>query len=495
MTPATSETVVPAAALRGGHALVDVETTGGNPAHDRIIEIAIVTVDDGAIVDEWCTLVDPGVRVPPSIEGLTGIDNDMLADAPAFAAVRDEVLERLRGRTLVAHNARFDYGFLRNEFRREGVTFRASVLCTVRLSRALYPEHRHHGLDVLIRRFGLPCDARHRALGDTRAMLAFIAAAADDRGAGAVGAAVEHQRAGPALPPGLPADTLDAIPDGPGVYLFYGEGDALLYVGKSTGIRGRVMSHFSGDHRSGSAARIAHRVRRVDWIETAGELGALLKEAELVKRLQPLHNRRLRDAGGQVIVALHEDAAGYLEPQILDTAAPDAWPGGKWYGPFGNRRAARHHLKRIAREHGLCPRRLGAEPGRPGRACFARQLGQCPGACTGEEPPVRFNLRLLEALGDKRIRPWPYDGPVALRERDPASGREAVHLVDRWRYLGTPEDDDALRTLLDRRAEIPFDRDHYRLLLPWLERHPEAARRIDTNAVASSSEPATLHLL
>lgn len=468
--------------LAGSWAFVDLETTGGNPAHNRIIEVAVIAVDDGVVVDEWSRLVAPGRAIPPSITGLTGIDDAMLVDAPAFTAIRDELLERLRGRVVVAHNARFDYGFLRNEFRREGMTFQAPVLCTVRLSRALYPNHRGHGLEALIRRFRLPRDARHRALGDARAALAFVAAATHDLGEDAVHAAIGRQRRGPSLPPNLAADAIEGLPHRAGVYLFYGEDDALLYVGKSVDLHDRVLSHLSGDHRSHTATRIAHRLTRIDWEETPGELGALLREASLVKRLRPLHNRRLRETGNQVVVSLAERADGYLEPDILPARAPEAWPGDRWYGPYGDRRAARRALARLADEHGLCRRRLGLEQDSGTRPCFGFQIGRCRGACTGEESAVRFNLRLLEAMEKRRIRPWPWNGPVGITETDPEGGRSECHVIDRWRYLGSAHDEADAAALAADPPDAAFDRDHYRLLSRWLERHPGAARPLYATA-------------
>jgi len=133
-------------------AFVDLETTGTAPTGDRITEIGIVRVADGEFVDEWSTLVNPECSIPEDIRVLTGITNDMVRGAPTFAEVRREVLERLEGQLFVAHNARFDYGFLKNEFRRMEVKYTADVLCTVRLSRKLYPEAVGHGLDALIAR-------------------------------------------------------------------------------------------------------------------------------------------------------------------------------------------------------------------------------------------------------------------------------------------------------------------------------------------------------
>ena len=171
-------------------AIVDVETTGAHPAWDRVTEIAVVEVADGEVLSEWSTLVNPGTSIPPAIQALTGITNRMVADAPAFEDLAPGLYERLEGRVFVAHNARFDYGFLRREFERAGLRFQARTLCTVKLSRRLYPGHARHNLDSLIDRHGLKFGfhgaARHRALGDARAVWQFLRVAAEERGAAVV---------------------------------------------------------------------------------------------------------------------------------------------------------------------------------------------------------------------------------------------------------------------------------------------------------------------
>jgi len=152
---------------------LDLETTGASADRDRIAEVGLIEVAGGQLLQEWSTLVCPGRTIPSAVVSLTGITDQMVAQAPTFADISAELLERLEGRLLVAHNARFDYAFLRAEFRRLGIRYRSHVLCTVRLSRALFPEHRHHNLDSVIERFALSCSARHRALGDAQAVWAF----------------------------------------------------------------------------------------------------------------------------------------------------------------------------------------------------------------------------------------------------------------------------------------------------------------------------------
>ncbi len=181
-------------------AFLDLETTGSSAGIDRITEIGLIEVENGEYVREWSTLVNPQMGIPPFIEALTGITDGMVADAPTFAALANELHARLRGRLLVAHNARFDYGFLRAEFGRLDAEYSADVICTVKLSRKLFPGHARHNLDTLIERHAITCDARHRALADARVLWDLIGIWRDNPGADALNAAAANQLDPPAKP-------------------------------------------------------------------------------------------------------------------------------------------------------------------------------------------------------------------------------------------------------------------------------------------------------
>ena len=466
-------------------AFVDLETTGTSATGDRVTEVAIVRVVDGELVEEWSTLVDPECSIPPDIQVLTGITNEMVRGAPTFAEIRHEVLDRLEGHLFVAHNARFDYGFLKNEFARLEVPFTAEVLCTVRLSRRLWPDAVGHGLDALIARHGLadPLDAidpagrtgRHSALGDARALWRFVQVVERERPAEEIVAAVKRLLKIPSLPPQLPADALEGVPECPGVYRFFGVNDLPLYIGKSVNLRDRVRSHFTSDYRNANDHRLSAEIRRLDWIETAGELGALLLESRLVKEVAPLHNallRRRRTFGVLRLPSLRE-APEFVKIDAIDWDArgPGAEP---LYGPFSSPRAARELLEAIAAEEGLCWRLLGWE--KRGGPCFARQVRKCRGACVGEETPEAHNVRLATALEERRIPDWPFPGPVAIVERDAARGIEEAHVVHQWRHLGTARDEGDLLALAEARRLPEFDPDILKVLRRWLAEHPGRAR-------------------
>jgi DNA polymerase-3 subunit epsilon len=466
----SSPTVALAApVLRGPVACVDLETTGGTAAQHRITEIGIVLLDDGVVVGQWSSLVNPCQRIPPSIESFTGITNEMVADAPTFDDLRSEVRSRLDGRLFVAHNARFDYGFVRSEFRRIGEKFSAPVLCTVRLSRTLFAEHRRHNLDALIERWSLECGQRHRALGDAAVLPDLLAAFEGAVGSERVQQVVEASRLEARLPPHLAPDLADDIPDGPGVYLFRGEGGTLLYVGKSRNLRSRVLDHFSAGHRSGKEAKLGSQVREVEWIETGGELGALLLESRMVKELAPTANRRLRRPVGVFCVRLHE-AEGALRPCVEPLEAEFLDGDAEAYGPFRRERDAWRAIEGKAREAALCVKLLGLERG-PG-SCFGFQLGRCRGACVGKEPPALHDARLRLALASMRLRAWPFEGPVGIRERAVGGAGTLLHVVDRWQHLGTAQDDGEVAELLRGSCDRSFDPDSYRIVARCLERLP-----------------------
>ena len=152
------------------YTLLDLETTGATPLRDRIAEIGLIRYEAGVEVLRWQTFINPECNIPNFIQSLTGITHEMVMNAPTFKDIADELIAYLEGTVLVAHNARFDYGFLKSEFLRIGHTFRQKLLCTVKLSRALYPEHKGHGLDSLMHRHNLTTSHRHRAMGDVELM-------------------------------------------------------------------------------------------------------------------------------------------------------------------------------------------------------------------------------------------------------------------------------------------------------------------------------------
>ena len=457
-------------------AIVDVETTGATPSHDRVTEIGILRVERGRIVDEWSSLVNPQTRIPPAIETLTGITNAMVAEAPTFRELAKELLARLDGRLFVAHNARFDYGFIKNELRRVGVDFRSKLLCTVRLSRRLYPAYSHHNLDAIIERHSLDCTARHRALGDVRILWQFLQKISTENDPADVAAAVRFQTRRPNLPAGLDALALEEIPEVPGVYLFYGANELPLYVGKSVNLRSRVLSHFCGDRRSGQDMKISQQVTRIDYIETAGPLGALIKESQLVKQLMPLHNKRLREQHGLWTFRVDADPKSPRTTSLLNGQSIDPRSLDNLYGLFKTKRDATKTLRELATENLLCLKRLGLEKGQG--PCFAYQLKRCKGCCVGAETRLAHDLRLFEAFASLRINAWPFEGKIGICEKHAPTGREDIHIFDHWCYLGTMPVESSLPDFSEYQQDLAFDADTYKILLRFLAQKRNLGRVI-----------------
>lgn len=454
----------PAGLLDAPLAIVDLETTGAHPAWDRVTEIAVVEVHEGEVVSEWSTLVNPGTSIPPAIQVLTGITNDMVADAPAFEDLAQDLYERLDGRVFVAHNARFDYGFLRHEFERAGLRFQARTLCTVKLSRRLYPGHARHNLDSLIERHRLACESRHRAMGDAQAVWQFLRVAAEERGLEQLQDAARQLAQLPALPAHIPREVVDAIPDAPGVYLFYGENDTPLYVGKSVAMRSRVLQHFSGDVHSAREAQIAREIRRIEWWRSCGELGALLREAALVKELLPVFNRQLRRATDLCAFAFHgKDLQLVSAEQINSETVPFLC------GVFRSRRAAMDALRGLADEHRLCLRALGFEKSGKG-ACFRHQIRRCAGVCAGREDLQTHHARAAAALAGLKTAAWPWRGPIAIVEEDRERDAVDLHVVHNWCLLGVARSEAEVAELMEGAPRPSFDLDHYKILARHLSR-------------------------
>lgn len=443
---------------------LDLETTGATPLRDRITEIALVRFDNGVETARWQTLVNPEQPIPAFIQQLTTISNEMVANAPLFAEVADTLLAFLEGSVLAAHNVRFDHGFLKSEFKRIGITLRQKVICTVKLSRMLYPQHKSHGLDAIMQRHNLTTIARHRAMGDVDVMLGFIESAQLELGDAAIKNAAAKLMSAPSLPSHLDANLLDDMPETPGVYLFYGDNELPLYIGKSVNIRARVLSHFSSDHASTKEMRISQEIKRVEWITTAGDFSALLLESKLVKERQPIHNRQLRNERQLCSWKLTADPLAKNLLELVRESDINPIELGQLFGTFKSKRQAVEALRSIAEAHQLCPRYLGLEAAGSG-ACFSSQIKRCKGVCCGKESPEIHYLRLQQALIAHRLKNWPYAGKIGIREHSGENDKTQLHIFEYWTYLGVIENEAELAEKLQESSQLKFDLDTYKLLL------------------------------
>lgn len=410
-------------------------------------------------VRRWSQLIQPGTRIPGFIQSLTGITDAMVLDQPVFGEVATEILDRLRGKVFVAHNARFDYGFLRAEFKACGLDWQAPVLCTVKLSRRLFPAQSRHNLDTLIATHGLRVTERHRALGDADVLHQFWQLLLDRFDTGTLQEAVAVLTGRPAIPPQLDAELIDRIPDTPGVYLFFDAQRRPLYIGKSKHLRTRVLAHFTAALSRPREMTLSQQIADIEWMVTAGETGALLLEARLIKEQLPSLNikrRRSRELFAWQ-AALPGDPRAPLVPRLI--SGPDLALGvqGDLFGPFRSRRDALKLLEAVATEHRLCRGVLGTEKTAPDKPCLAYRIRQCAGACVGEQSMAQHNLTLLTALARVKVERWSFEGPIGLKEGD------ELHVLHEWRYMGTARNESEVAELL-LSSRPAFDLDTYKIL-------------------------------
>lgn len=446
----------------------DVETTGGRSDQHRITEIACLRYDGGKLVDELVTLINPRQPIPYFIQTMTGITNQMVATAPEFRDVAPDVAAIFENATLVAHHARFDYGFIRAEMARTGYPFAPPRICTVKVSRALYPHERSHGLSALIDRHGLTCDARHRARGDAAVLVQFAAVLEREHETEKIAAAIAGGRGSYAPPPQLPPESITALPQSPGVYTMYDQDERALYVGKSMNVRRRVMGHFS-HLRTDRAQELFETVAAITHTPTVTDLGAQLLEMHRIRDLRPAYNRRLRqrtELWGLVHTNPDTDAHTTYHTHNLQrlTDAHLEHPEHIW-ATATTRAQLKKLVTTLAREHRLCPRLLGIETGRG--TCFAQQLGACRGPCADAVSPLAYNFALAEAFRGRQLRAWPFHEPQVIEHTTstPAGSVRERFVVDHWRLveatITTPVETHHLETLTD--APTPFDPDVARL--------------------------------
>lgn len=303
-------------------AVVDIETTGGNMRTDRITEIAVVVHNGQRVIEEYSTLVNPLKPIQPFVSALTGISNEMVQDAPTFDEVVDKIEALTSDRIFVAHNAKFDYGFMKNEYQRTGRTFRRKLLCTVNTSKKVFPNRRSYGLGNICQDLDIEIHDRHRAHGDAAATAILLEKLLFNDKKKIIKEMLKGELATTHLPPSISKKQVDNLPDDTGVYYFLDDKGKIIYVGKSKNIRDRVISHFRNDSKTTMSLRMREKVYDIAFEVTGDELIALLKESDQIKRWMPEFNRMQRRVKHRFGVFLNTDQNGYHKLDI-DLLHPD----------------------------------------------------------------------------------------------------------------------------------------------------------------------------
>lgn len=446
--------------------VLDCQSNGARPNRDRIIDVALTLIEKGEVRNRWQTLINPQQRIPDRIREPLGITGPDLDAAPDFATIAPILKTMLDGRVLLSHHARLQYAFLKQHFRRAGITFNARPICTLKLMRQLLPDQRDYTLNHLCSLFGIADVQRSSATHNRDKLVELLAAVEREFPTTKLAAAYRSELNHRALPAAISKQDVDAIPDLPGVYRFYGENDRLLYVGKSVTLRSRILSHFNQDHSDHREMRLAATARRIEHELCVSDFSAQLLESAQIKALSPAYNRRLRRSQTLWQVALKPNERGYLGVSFVSAGLDQPDLITQRYGLFRNRPQAQQRITRLVDEQGICRKTAGLEKGGKGMPCFGFQLHRCQGACCGKEGPEDFNARLLAALEKLRNQTWPWQGPVLIEEV--CDNAKDLHLVDQWVYYGTVRSQDKALERLASSQRPAFDLDSYRILLRFL---------------------------
>lgn len=411
------------------YAIIDIETTGGRANQHKITEIAIVIHDGEKVIDSYETLLDPERAIPANITYITGITDEMVKGQPKFYEVAKKIVEMTEGRVFVAHNVRFDYGFIREEFSRLGFTFSRKLLCTVRLTRKVFPELRSYALGNLIKYFKIKVDARHRAMADTMATVElFELILAEQNGESEATDFINRGIKESKLPHGITLEYLHNLSEEAGVYYMHDEKGDVLYVGKSINIRKRIMEHFTDQTRK--AAILQKNTHSISTEVTGSELVALLLESHEIKVLSPNVNKAQRVKHYPAFVHQYHNEAGYM---IFEASSAKSKERKKLniINEYGKITHAKGALQGAVNEFELCNKLVKLEPG--DGVCFYHSIKKCHGACGGLEPVEEYNERANQAL--EKISTV-LEGNFFIFDKGRFPNEKAVVAVEDGEYLG-----------------------------------------------------------
>ncbi len=466
-------------------AIVDVETTGGNASNNRLIEIGIIRIENGVEVCRFQSLVQPEQSVPIFVQNLTGISDRDLESAPLFEAIADKVEECLKDALFIGHNVRFDYDFVRHEFRRLGRRFAASTLCSARLSRAFFPEYKRHNLSEIVTRHGLSVSARHRALDDAQAVWDFFRKSVDVVGAEKFKDFFEKLVAGRPAKSLIPEARFKNIPETAGAYFFRDAARRVLYVSRSGNLRERILGHFYGDFENPKEAQLLEQAADLEWVSTPGELSALFLEMELVQKLNPLYSRKTSQSLGMICAVSQVGATGYPEVKLLrENQVRNKEDIFAYYRGF---REAKETMEEITKKYNLCRKWMGFE--KDHSPCSATRMKQCFGACTGTESSAIYSKRLERALENASGVSWPYPAAILLEEYDEVLGQAEVFVIQNWLILARIDSSSGNKEA--QRLDLKLDWNQLKVLKRVLQNENVRIRPLEKKEMQSLFESAS----
>lgn len=372
-------------------AIIDIETCGNRFEfrRGRITEICIIRHDGLAVVDKFTSLVNPECYISPFFTGLTGITNEMVADAPKFHEIAPKIIEMTEGCVFVAHNVGFDYNFVKEEFQSLGYRYKRETLCTVRLSRKLMPNRISYSLGHLCASLGIEIEGRHRAEGDAVAtaqlfdlLLSLKAQNPQYKNMGVT--EIMTRRIDK-----IKKYILDKLPEECGVYYFQDKEGHIIYIGKSNNMYARAQAHFNSDLKK--SKKMLNDLYNVDYVLTGSELIALLLESEEIKKHKPRYNRMRKASAFTHSIEYFTDKSGIVNLKIVPYEEAE-----KPLMSFNTAFAARERMDAWIDEYELCLRYCGLTSEEA--VCFNHQIKKCNGICAGMEPKDDYNKRAKQLI-------------------------------------------------------------------------------------------------
>jgi DNA polymerase-3 subunit epsilon len=369
------------------YTIIDVETTGqGN----KITEIAIFKHDGSKVIEEFTSLVNPEVLIPDYITALTGIDNNMVANAPTFSEIAEAVLAITQDSVFVAHSVNFDYNVIRNEFKSIGIDFRRPKLCTVRLSRTLLPGFKSYSLGKLCDNLGITIYDRHRARGDAQATVILFEKLLSTEGSHETfNNFLKKSSIEATLPPHLPSAVFEAIPNTPGIYFFRNKKNDILYVGKAKDLKKRVLGHFY--NKSEKELNLCRETAYIDFELSGSEIIALLMEDAAIKKYYPPYNKAAKRNPKMYGIISYSDRSG-----IIHLAYNEIKANSNALITFYSITNCRTYLENLCLQFELCPKYCHLQEGVS--HCFHYKITHCNGICRDAETVDDYNHRVNLAI-------------------------------------------------------------------------------------------------
>jgi len=445
-------------------AIIDLETTGGSLKNTYITEVAIFLHDGEKVIDEYTSLVNPGCEIPQFISRLTGINNQMVENAPKFYEIAKDIVKFTEDTIFVAHNVGYDYNVLRKEFRSLGYDYRRPHLCTVRSARYLIPGHQSYSLGKIAADLGIEINGRHRAGGDalaTAELFTIIYNKANQDLSNFIQKDVNPKE----LHPGLAIETIENLPAKTGVYKFKNDREEIIYIGKSKNIKKRIEQHLK-NNASKKAIRMKEEITKITYNLTGSEVVALLYESALIKKHQPRYNRQLRKYRFHFGLYSYYDHRGYINLFTDRIKNQQGTP----LTTFTTKAESNRFLDFHAEESNLCKKLINRYPTKD--ACFQYHTKECKGACIGEENVDEYNVRVFQVLEKLSFE----EKSFYILEKGRRKNEVALILIENGTFIGygfTPKDQlsefrDEWRRFIKIKSE---DKDDRRILQSYLSRN------------------------